>query len=121
MNGRKRFTRRDSEALIRLASSRLGQPASIKVCVRLDAEGEEQIDQRLSPHGADLHHAYALDYAHGWSIAPGAVLDLCVYENGDDGAPFVDLILTLDAKWNGTAWEICEPRAPKRVVTEAPR
>ena len=103
---RKRFTRRDSEALIRLASARLGQPASIKVGVRLDAEGEEQINQRLWPHGADLHHAYALDYAHGWDIAPGAVLDLYVYENGDDGAPFVDLILTLDAAWDGKRWTV---------------
>lgn len=116
----RKFDHHDSAAIRRAVHKYGGKRLIVECGVRNDVNGNATVDSTRWDEDTDLldMDADMKHYCTRETLRPGMTLDLYVYDKRGESA---DIWGNLDAKWNGTAWEICDPFAPMQVVTEAPR
>lgn len=116
----RKFTRFDAAAIRRAARAWTKMPTAIIECgIRHTESGRETVDSTAWATDADLYDMEPRLQDISEDIAPGFTLDLYVYERSYDGDTG-DLELNLDARWNGTAWEVLDPFSPSRVELGIP-
>lgn len=115
----RQFTRHDAAAIRRATRAYLHQPVIVETGTRFDPSGALTADStRWDEKTSDLWETVTLDFIYGDAIAAGYTLDLYVYEVGE--ADHGELLLNLDARWDGTAWVVWDPFSQRRTESATP-
>lgn len=117
----RKFTRHDAAAIRRAVRAYTGVPVSMETGTRHDPAGVLTANStRWDDDTSELYETVPLDGVHGDDIQAGYTLDLYVYRRAAHDAEEWVFITNLDARWDGTAWNVFDPFRPGYTESATP-
>jgi hypothetical protein len=115
----RKFNRFDAAAIRRATRAYMGQRVLVEYGNRFDPAGTLTADStRWDDETSDLNDLCQLESLNGTDTAVGFTLDLYIYSGKlDDGG---ELLLNLDARWDGASWTIVDPFRPAHTQSATP-